>query len=1344
MKNFIPDLIAEKASMNILSGTFAASTMFVDISGFTSMTRSLMKQGKEGAEVLSNIINSIFTPAIRAIYDNGGFVSTFAGDAFTAVFESDADYALNAAFEINKLFVDAGNINTKFGEFELAVKIGLSHGEVEFGIIDTEVQKAYYFRGEAIDGCAKAEHHADRMEIVADGKFMEKLSVEAEKQPAGENHFVITPQELCLSPLKNKTETDQPEIEKMFVPDSVLEMKDRGEFREIVSVFIGFEETAGFEKPIAEVIRRTHAYGGYFNKIDFGDKGGVMLVIFGAPTGREKLYSRAADFALSLKEIPEFSFRAGVSTGIAFCGIVGSDLRKEYTALGDVVNLSARLMTKAGPNSIFAGPDITAKLPASYRYESKGLTEFKGFSEKLEVFELKGKTSTTLKMSYSGSFVGRKKEADELIKMIQPIFDNKFGGIIYIDGPAGIGKSRFIDNFVGSLEDCVYFYLPCDEILRKSFNPFEYFFKNYFGQSESATKEENKTIFSDKYSELVSSTKDKEIQSELLRTESVIGALIGLEWENSLYSQLDAKGRYENTLYAVKHFFLAQSLIKPVVLVLEDAHWADNDSIELFKILTRNVSRYPFILLALCRPNDDGSVFSLFDSDKAEIPLDRLSIEPFNKDIMNELLKDRFSAENIPDKTSDFVWEKSNGNPFFVEQLALYLTENNLLDSSMNIISEASSIPSGISQIIIARIDRLSSQMKKTVKTASVLGREFALKVLERMLGSETGLKDINILNELETGKNDKLWENLTELKYIFKHALIRETVYEIQLKETLRNLHDLAGTIIEDLYKDDLKTHYDELADHYDKAENRVKAIEYLEKAGDKAKESYKNERALIYFNKLIPYLKDQKDDERTVIYLERKGEILELTGKWKDSEDAYRESLELSEKTENLKLRIDCMNNLGFLMKEKGEVKETEKLLLSALEMSERIGYKTGVFTSAGNIGMLRSDTGDYKAALELYQKWLDVCTETGDKKEISKALLNIGNTHYFQGNYDKALEFYNRQLINCEQTGDIRAKSYAIGNIGLVYMEKGDYITAVEYFERSLPMVKELGDKRAVGRAIGNIGLTALYQTDYDKALKNFFDVYELFIEVGDKRSAALAVLNIGNVYYNRGELEKAMKNFEELLSISIQIEDKRGMSYAHGNIGNIHQDRSDLDKALKHYEAKLNICRELNDKRDTACVYGNIGNLLKKKGDYDTAMKYYEKETDLSTEIEDKNEIARSYGNTADLFRILSKYDKASDLFRKMLSICESIGDKKGCCTAHSGIGSVYKDTGDYEESLKHYDIAEAIASNNKLNAKLCDILYAKSDLMQKTGKIAEAEILKKEADNISENIFSKTE
>ncbi len=168
MKNFIPDLIAEKASKNILSGTITASAMFVDISGFTAMTRSLMKHGKEGAEVLSNIINNIFTPAIRAIYDNGGFVTTFAGDAFTAVFESDADYVLNAVLEINKLFVDAGNISTKFGEFELAVKIGLSHGVIEFGIIDADIQKAYFFRGEAIDGCAKAEHKAGRMEIVAD------------------------------------------------------------------------------------------------------------------------------------------------------------------------------------------------------------------------------------------------------------------------------------------------------------------------------------------------------------------------------------------------------------------------------------------------------------------------------------------------------------------------------------------------------------------------------------------------------------------------------------------------------------------------------------------------------------------------------------------------------------------------------------------------------------------------------------------------------------------------------------------------------------------------------------------------------------------------------------------------------------------------------------------------------------------------------------------------------------------------------------------------------------------------------------------------------------------------
>jgi tetratricopeptide (TPR) repeat protein/class 3 adenylate cyclase len=1316
MKNFIPNFIAEKASENNHSGIFAASTMFIDISGFTSMTQSLMGHGKEGAEVLSNIINNIFTPSIKAIYDNGGFVSTFAGDAFTAIFETaKADHALNAAFEINKLFVDAGKIKTKFGEFELAVKIGLSHGEVEFGIIDAEVQKAFYFRGEAVDNCAKSEHHAEKMQVAADGKFIEKLSVQVEKQPKGEQWFILTPKELELSPIQRKPGFVIPEkIEKMFVPDVVLNMKDRGEFREIVSVFIVFEESDGYTESIKHVIKNTHAYGGYFNKIDFGDKGGVMLVIFGAPTGREKLYSRAAEFALSLKQMRDLKFRIGISTGIAFCGIVGSDLRKEYTALGNVVNLSARLMMKAEPYQTLTGPQIKSKLPAQYEFENKGLTEFKGFHYKIEIFSLRNKTAGKQQLSYSGSFVGRKKEADELKKMIRPIYEEKFGGIIYIDGPAGIGKSRFIDNFVKNLDNCHSFYLPCDEVLRKSFNPFEYFFKGYFEQSEAVSKEENKAIFIQKYTEIVSRTQNEEIKSELIRTESVIGALIGLEWQNSLYAQLDAKGKYENTIYAVKNFFLAQSLFKPVVLVLEDGHWIDSDSLALVQTLIRNVEKYPIVILALCRPNDDGSVFNLFDPEKLEFPLNRLNIESFNKEMMNVLLKDRFSSSIIPDKTSDFVWEKSNGNPFFVEQLVLYLTENNLLDESLNLVSEANSIPSGISQIIIARIDRLSAEMKETVKTASVLGREFALRVLEKMLGSGIGLKEINILNELETGKNDKLWENLTELKYIFKHALIRETVYEIQLKETLRKLHDLAGNIIEDIYSDNIKEHFEELADHYDKAENEVKAIEYIEKAGDKAKDNYHNDKALDYFDRLILKL-ENKDQKTFISVLLKKGSVLELTGMWDEALETFEKAKSISLALGDKILLVESLNSLAGFLRHKGELENAAELLETSLKTANEINYTEGICEALSYIATIFHVKGDFDEALRKYEENIKLCEQLGDKRGLAFATGNTGLILMDKGDYESAMNCFEKQLNIMEEIGNREGIGRAFSNMASIDIYRGDYQKALELTQKEYDISKELGDRNGIAYGIGNIGAVYSNMGDYKNAMDCFDKYFSISEELGDKYGMGMALCNIGMIFSNKGDNDKAMECHTKHMAICEELNDRMGKTYAYGNLGTVYQNLRIFDKAIECFEKKIAISEELGNVRGIGEAYGNIGMIYSEQGNYDEALVCYDKQIEISTELEDPRGTALAKGNVAIAFKALKKYEQSADNFKSSVKILRDIGDTNDLCIYLNSYCELLIELSKYDEARilnneaqklsKELDIEELIKGTNDIRIRI---------------------------------------
>ncbi len=192
-ENLIPQFILEQFEQKNYSGDFEALAMFIDISGFTEMTDTLMENGKEGAEILIGVINSVFTPSIDAIHQRGGFISTFGGDAFNAIFRGNSLLSsLSTAIEINLMFQNIGLQKTKFGDFQLSVKIGISYGNIEWGIIRNKKQNAYFFKGEAIDNCSKCEKLCVIDQIIFDQKLMDQIPVdEIEFAKKAEGYFLL-------------------------------------------------------------------------------------------------------------------------------------------------------------------------------------------------------------------------------------------------------------------------------------------------------------------------------------------------------------------------------------------------------------------------------------------------------------------------------------------------------------------------------------------------------------------------------------------------------------------------------------------------------------------------------------------------------------------------------------------------------------------------------------------------------------------------------------------------------------------------------------------------------------------------------------------------------------------------------------------------------------------------------------------------------------------------------------------------------------------------------------------------------------------------------------------------
>jgi class 3 adenylate cyclase len=407
MKNLVPEFIFGNFQRKKLHGTLSAVTIFIDISGFTAMTQSLMRNGKEGAEILTDIINTIFTPSIDKIYENNGFISTFAGDAFTSIFpldKSSADNAILSAIKIQKIFKKIGIQDTKFGTFDLHVKIGISIGEVEWRIITSNKKKSYYFRGKAIDNAAHCESRCKAGEIIIDNSLKKATGFSVKKK--SDNFFLVNPfSKMIHTKIKKQSETGY--NLNQFISKSILTLSSRGEFRSVISCFISFKEKGEFHKGLAKIISLAEDYGGYFNKIDFSDKGGVVLVLFGAPITKEQMEIRACSFTLSVMEIENFICRIGLSYGVAFAGFVGSKKREEYTSLGMSVNLASRFMMKARWKEIFIDSFIFEKVKENFDVSFIDNFKLKGFTQKISTYQLNKKIKLVKRAVFEGKLFGR-------------------------------------------------------------------------------------------------------------------------------------------------------------------------------------------------------------------------------------------------------------------------------------------------------------------------------------------------------------------------------------------------------------------------------------------------------------------------------------------------------------------------------------------------------------------------------------------------------------------------------------------------------------------------------------------------------------------------------------------------------------------------------------------------------------------------------------------------------------------------------------------------------------------------------------------------------------------------
>jgi class 3 adenylate cyclase len=597
------------------------------------------------------------------------------------------------------------------------------------------------------------------------------------------------------------------------------------------------------------LMNEIHNFEGTINQFT-GD--GVMA-LFGAPVAHEDHAQRACYAAISIQKALEhyeekiktdygedFNMRIGLNSGPVIVGAIGDDLRMDYTAVGDTSNLASRIEKIAKPGTSLVSANTYKLTRDFFEFKSLGNFEVKGKAASQEIFELikAGAVDSRIGASVAKGltrFMGRKNSLAALMEAYNKA-QSRSGQVVGIVGEDGVGKSRFILEFKNQLVKGKFTYLegrclqyggsmvyaPILDILRSHFEIKE-------GDPEVLIKKKMK----EKILQL-----DEKLQGVL----PSFHELFSLTVEDEAYQKFESIQKKEKTFEALRDLLVRESQNRPIILAVDDLHWIDKTSEEFLSYLIESLVNTHILLIILYRPEYTHTWGS--KSYYSQIGLSQLTSES-----SAELIRAILDNCEIEPALETLILDRSAGTPFFIEELTHSLLENGSIQREKNLCYLARApkdiqVPDTIQGIIAARMDRLEDNLKRTMQVASVIGKDFAFRILQTITGMREELKSYLLdLQGLEFIYEKSLFP---ELEYVFKHALTQEVAYNSLLQKRRTEIHEKIGRAIEELYAERLEEFYEMLAYHYSKSENSEKAYQYLKLSGNKVAKNYSNSEAL------------------------------------------------------------------------------------------------------------------------------------------------------------------------------------------------------------------------------------------------------------------------------------------------------------------------------------------------------------------------------------------------------------------------------------------------------------------------------------------------------------------
>jgi class 3 adenylate cyclase/tetratricopeptide (TPR) repeat protein len=970
-----------------------------------------------------------------------------------------------------------------------------------------------------------------------------------------------------------------------------------------------------------------HRYEGTINQFT----GDGIMALFGAPIAHEDHAERAIHAALAIQAAMaeygarlarehrvEFRMRIGLNSGTVVVGRIGDNLRMDYTAQGDTVNLAARLEQVCAPGGVLVS-ETTRRLAAGvFAFRALPPVAIKGRETPVVAHEVTGVRERRARVDMATALtplVGRERELAHLREALARVRQGR-GEVVGIVGEAGVGKSRLLFEFRRSGgQDVLYLegrcisygqtvpFLPVVELLKRGFR-------------------------------IVEGDRDDAIREKVDRGVRALGAdprsapyllsLLGVEADDGALRGVAAEARRRYTFEALRAIALAGSARRPIVFAVEDLHWVDPASQDFLRYLAENSTRAAVLILVTHRPGyappwADRSYYS------------QIALAPLSEGESERVVESVLGVQALPAEVKGLICRKAEGNPFYLEEITRAFVDTGILarvDGGYVLARPVTpqDVPDTVQGVIMARIDRLAETRKRTIQTAAVIGREFAAHLLGRITDIQGRLEDsLAELRALEFIYEKTLFP---DLEYVFKHALVQDVAYASLLKPRRRALHELVGRAIEELYADRLDEHVAELAHHFAQGEVWPKAFEYARRGGDRARAIFANREAIHFYTQALEAaarMSPAPGDQDLMAIHEARGAVWHLLSSYDEAvadfeamqqaaarlgdrvkegealcnqagshwwrfseahkglvEKCAREAMVIAEETGDERILARGLYSLAMVDQKAGALREADAKLLRSVEICRRRSLAGPLVTDLVWLGTHAMWRGEYPQSVALSREAASLAEASHEGFYELVALCVLVNAHVGLGEWDAAF----RVLDGLRSKSRERENKYGIARgmntAGWLRHQLGDLRRALELDREALdfsqaarlanPEIYSTINVAEDHLALGEIGTARGILGEAAERLRvGHFDSHRW------KWQMRVALL-LARVCLLERDLDRAGRHLAEGLEVAGRTESRRQLAEAHrirGEVwlaaGRLEDAEADLRGALAAAEA-----------------------------------------------------------------------------------------------------------------------------------------------------------------------------